>query len=629
MRPRHLLGFLIVIFIVISAAAQSQEPRPAADPFENAHEGLFQQKTDRAVEAGRATAAFQPSGTAVQGNVPRRNFIDEQIFGRMERDKVPHAPLAGDEEFIRRAYIDATGIQPPPEKVREFLASKDPQKRDKLIDSLLGTQEFGEQWTWFWMDLLQSRVESFSFWLKTALKLDRPWNEVVSDIIAPAATKSQTTIPELGAYEMPLYNNLSAQTLTDKDNYRLMNRLDLIDESSINISRIFLGLNIECISCHNGAGHTDTVNLYLTEKRRSEFAAQAAFLGKWRWLGDGMLFFNVFADDEANGYTTGNDAPYSTAAAARFPRDGRTHEPAFILTGEKPRPGENPRKELARILTSNLQFSRATVNLIWGRLMTVGFVEPYDGFDMNRLDPNKPLPNGWKMQPTNPWLLEELAKDFKEHNYSMNHLLRTIMQSSAYQLSTRFPAEWKDQYAPYYARRYVRVLSGPEVADMLAQATGRPYNFNNSGEPVQRVKQTSTPSPRGRAGGSDPLAVRAIMQAFAQSTRETPMVLANNASAVQTMLMMSSPAVTDRVQAKGGGAVAKLVESGKSNSEAIEELFLRTLSRFPKQEETEVAGRILNEKTSKLPYVTVGDRIQALEDLQWLLLNTPEFLLNH
>ena len=107
------------------------------------------------------------------------------------------------------------------------------------------------------------------------------------------------------------------------------------------------------------------------------------------------------------------------------------------------------------------------------------------------------------------------------------------------------------------------------------------------------------------------------------------MVLANNASAVQTMLMMSSPAVTDRVQAKGGGAVARLVESGRSNSEAIEELFLRTLSRFPKADEAEVAERILNEKTSKLQYVTVGDRIQALEDLQWSLLNTPEFLLNH
>jgi len=628
MGSRHLLIVLLVFSLTLSASAQAQEPKPPADPLEDAHQGLFQNRTDRAVEAGRTTAAFQQAGPVLSANVPRRNFIDEQIFGRMDRDKVPHASLAGDEEFIRRAYIDATGLLPPADTIRKFVAGKDPQKRDKLIDSLIGTQDFAEQWSWFWMDLLQSRIEPFGFWLQTALKLDRPWNEVVSDIIAPGATKSQTTIPELGAYEMPLYNNLSAQTLSDKDNYRLMNRLDLIDEASVNISRVFLGLNIECISCHDGARHTDTVNLYLTGKKRSEFADHSAFFGKWRWLGDGMLFYNVFADDSAKGYNTADDAPFSTAAAARFPRDGKTHQPAFILTGEKPRPGENPRKELGRILTSNLQFSRATVNLIWGKLMTVGFVEPYDGFDMNRLDPDKPLPNGWQTQPTNPWLLEALAKDFQEHNYSMHHLFKTIMQSSAYQLSTRFPQEWKDQYAPYYARRYVRVLSGPEVADILAQATGRPYNFLNAGTPVERVKQTSTPSPRGR-GGSDPLAVRAIMQAFAQSTRETPMVLANNASAVQTMLMMSSPAVTDRVQAKGGGTVQRLVESAKSDAEAVEELFLRTLSRFPKPEETEVALRILNERASKLPYVSVGDRIQALEDMQWSLLNTAEFLLNH
>src|SRR5215470_14997184 len=379
---------LLVFSLTISVSGQTQESKPPADPLEDAHQGLFQNRTDRAVEAGRTTAAFQQAGPVLTGNVPRRNFIDEQIFGRIERDSVPHASLAGDEEFIRRAYIDATGLLPPPEKVREFVASKDPQKRDKLIDSVIGTQDFAEQWSWFWMDLLQSRIEAFAFWLQTALKLDRPWNEVVSDIIAPGATKSQTTIPELGAYEMPLYNNLSAQTLSDKDNYRLMNRLDLIDEASINISRVFLGLNIECISCHDGARHTDTVNLYLTDKKRTEFADQAAFFGKWRWLGDGMLFFNVFADDSAKGYTTGNDAPFATAAAARFPRDGKTHEPSFILSGEKPRPGENPRKALGRILTSNLQFSRATVNLVWARLMTVGFVEPYDGFDMNRLDPN-------------------------------------------------------------------------------------------------------------------------------------------------------------------------------------------------------------------------------------------------
>jgi hypothetical protein len=224
-------------------------------------------------------------------------------------------------------------------------------------------------------------------------------------------------------------------------------------------------------------------------------------------------------------------------------------------------------------------------------------------------------------------LLQALAEDFRDNNHSLHHLFKTIMKSSAYQLSTSFPAEWKDDYTPYYARRFVRVLSGPEVADVIAQSTSRPYSFSNSGQPVTRVKQLATPTPGGR--GADPLAVRAIMQSFLQSTRETPAVMANRATAVQAMLMMSSPAVTDRVKAKGGGSVQRLLDSGRSDPEVVEELFLRTLSRFPKAEEKEVAMRILSERNAKLPWVTVGDRIEALEDLQWALLNTAEFMLNH
>ena len=90
-------------------------------------------------------------------------------------------------------------------------------------------------------------------------------------------------------------------------------------------------------------------------------------------------------------------------------------------------------------MTSHIQFSRATVNIVWGRLMTVGFVEPYDGFDLARLDPDNPPPAPWTLQPTNPWLLEAMAKDFQANNYSLHHLIKSIMKSSAYQLSAQFP----------------------------------------------------------------------------------------------------------------------------------------------------------------------------------------------
>src|SRR5262245_155950 len=103
MRLWHLLIVLMFFSLTLSASAQTQEPK-STDPFEDAHQGVFQNQKDRAVEAGRTTAAFQQAGPVLSGNVPRRNFIDEQIFGRTDRDGVPHAALAGDEEFIRRAY---------------------------------------------------------------------------------------------------------------------------------------------------------------------------------------------------------------------------------------------------------------------------------------------------------------------------------------------------------------------------------------------------------------------------------------------------------------------------------------------------------------------------------------------
>src|SRR2546422_4767978 len=162
----------------------------------------------------------------------------------------------------------------------------------------------------------------------------------------------------------------------------------------------------------------------------------------------------------------------------------------------------NPRKELARIVPSDIQFSRSAVNLVWGKLMVVGFVEPYDSFDLLRLDPDNPPPAPWTIQPTNPWLLDAMAKDFQKNNYSIHRLFKTIMKSSAYQLSTQFPSEWKESYVPYYARWFVRVLTGPEVADALAQVTEQPYSFTLKGQTVTRVKQTASPVVRGGGGSS-------------------------------------------------------------------------------------------------------------------------------
>ena len=126
------------------------------------------------------------------------------------------------------------------------------------------------------------------------------------------------------------------------------------------------------------------------------------------------------------------------------------------------------------MVPNHIQFSRATVNILWQKLMVIGLVEPYDGFDLMRLDPKNPPKAPWTIQPSNPELLEAMAEDFRTHNFSIHRVIKNIMKSNAYQLSASFPGEWKDAYVPYHARRFARVLTGPEAVDIVTQATAAP-----------------------------------------------------------------------------------------------------------------------------------------------------------
>jgi len=194
-------------------------------------------------------------------------------------------------------------------------------------------------------------------------------------------------------------------------------------------------------------------------------------------------------------------------------------------------------------------------------------------------------------------------------------VIKTIMQSSAYQLSSRFPGEWKDSYINYYPRHFVRVMTGPEVIDAVAAVTGVPMRFSLSGEPMGRVKQLATPQDIGRGG--EGMSVDALMQSFFQSNRRTPPQTGNRPSTLQALLMMKSSVVNDRVLASAKGRVQELVASTRTNDEIIDELYLSTMARRPAGAEADVARRAL-----------AKDRAQGAENLQWALLNSPEFLVN-
>lgn len=634
---------LLVSLVSLTTVGQQQEKKTPPeqktpeqqkidqDAIERAHEVLFnpQQKASEAASqlTGEVGLKLREGQRVSMDKVERKNFIDEHIFGRMEKDQIPHAPLTTDEEFLRRAYLDIAGIIPSADQAREFLERKDPAKRDKLIDQLVASDEFLHHMTYYFNDMFRVNVKMgrgkvlWHLWWRENLKANRSYKDMVQEILT-AGGKTNHTVPGIALLSR---ENVLWKFIPDHpDDYWLLSRLDAFDEYSILLYRAFLGMNTSCISCHDGPGHLEDINVYLSQKDRSDFLAQSAFMGKTRMVmsysfqsGLPMCTNYLVMDNTNNGYNTEDDSPWYTPSVTRIPRDGYgIVQPKFLLTDEKPKDGENWRAALARMITSNRQFARATVNRLWAQMMTFGIVEPIDEFDLARLDPKNPPAKPWTIQPSNPELLEALTDEFIKSNYSISHMIRVIAKSNAYQLSASWDATWKDAYTPYYARHFVRQLTAYELIDSIQLATGVEGEYSVGSNKVSRLTQIASPEDlRGRATPALEMA-----RAFFLSNRDNPARPRIDGSARQALLLMNSPVVTNRVQAKGGTRVEALLKEHKpaEADKLITDLYMWTLSRNPSPEEAKVARAAIEK-----------DRTKGAENLAWALINNSEFLFNH
>lgn len=610
--PSRVLLMLVAAamgFAQQSSQAPMKEESLTPEQFRRAHAPLVQPRSSPA-DASELTQRI--AGTAVSADlapVVRRNFIDDHIFGKIQRDGIPYAPPAGDAEFLRRVQLDITGRIPTPAEVKTFVADPAPEKRAGKIEELLAREAFSEKWAYFYMNLFRANGkmgrgrELFHYWLKENLRSDRPYDEWVRAIIASAGKSSNV----LAASNVIAREHVQGKAQPDDGHdMGMVHQLDTHDELTILYGKAFLGINLSCISCHDGVNHLEPVNVYLTGKSRNDFHRQSAFLGKTRYLmywEDGNVRASEFLiDDLAPGYDT------SGASMLRIARFGGEASPKFVLTDEAPRAGERPRDALARILTAHPQFAKATVNLFWKQLMAYGIVEPHDEFDLARQDPSN-LPEGWRLQPTHPKLLEELAADFREAGYSLKHLFRRICNSSAYQLSASFPGDWHPRYKAYFARKFVRMLSAEELHDAIAISTSRPGKFEFGGDVVGMAMQLSEPQ-----GDTD---LKYLLRTFGQTTRRNPPKPLQG-SLRQPLALMQSPIVSERVEADDDSRVQRLLDSYDDDSRVIDELFLATLARAPSADEKEVALGEL-----------AGDRTRGAESLQWALINNAEFFFNH
>ncbi|HJT17559.1 MAG TPA: DUF1553 domain-containing protein, partial [Thermoanaerobaculia bacterium] len=280
-----------------------------------------------------------------------------------------------------------------------------------------------------------------------------------------------------------------------------------------------------------------------------------------------------------------------------------TVSPAFLLTGEKPRPGETYRDALGRMTTAHDEFSRATVNYLWKEMFGLGLIEPTNNIDLNALS----------TQPINPTLLADLTSEFIKDKYDLRAILRTIAMSSTYQLSTVYtPGIWSESWTPYFARHLAHRLPAEVMLDAIAKATnvGVSFNVNGIGAVTVAEKLPDTLEARNNPYGR-------FLDEFGRGNRDDQ-ARSNDTSIAQALsLMNDGQVVVSRVhRSNASSTVAKVLASTSDPGSIVDQLYLATLSRRPTSAERAMAIGFLNG----------GNLGQRAEDLQWVLLNSLEFL---
>lgn len=622
--------------------------RAEPEAFLSAQARVQNEVFSKAFKFATARLSSRRSLTAAS-DIPRRNFIDDEIFGKLDASGVAAASLTTDEEFVRRIYLDLTGRLPSPDQFRTFVADTSDNKRNDLIDRLLYSPEFTDKWTMWLGDLLQNTIQlstsginrqfdgrnAFYFYLRNSVDRQKSLRDLAWELIAGSGNNY--------AADTGMVNFMvGAQTAGGPNQ-------DTYDQMMVKSVTAFLGLShYDCLACHSGRGHLDQLSVYAKSKTRMDAWGMSAFFSRTRWTVNNANatarqytdpafnsteIFDITSGQYDANVTYGNRPAHCANALPPDPKTGRCVATQSITPmyrdGRKPATNQNWRAAFAGMVVSDPLFAINFSNRIWKALFNMGIIDPVDSIDPDRLDPGNPPPDPFTLQPTHPELLQKLAGAFADSDYSLREFMRTLVQSSAYQLSSRYDGEWKLDYVPLFARHYPRRLDAEEIHDAIAQSTGvftkytvQATSFRTSPTAAfdnlpdtftWAMKMPDTTEPRNNAANAS-----GFMNNFLRGNRDTQL-RTQAGSLLQQLSLMNDGFVNNKTKISASptlAAIAKMTDNGA----IINEMFLTFMARYPSDRERDAAMRFLSKaNTSTL-------KNSSVEDLAWALINKVDFL---
>jgi len=508
-------------------------------------------------------------------DVPENNFIDKHVHAKLRKMKILPSELAGDAEFMRRVYLDLTGLPPKTEKVRAFLDDKTPsrEKRDKLIDELIGGTDYLEFWANKWADLLQCNSENlgqksvwlYRGWIREQLAKNTPYDQFVRALITAQGS----------SWENPAVNYL-----------RVLREPGKMTED---VSQTFLGVRFNCNKCHDHPFERWTQNQYY------EMGAYFAQVGvKKGQIGRDVIFaeaggsFSITSEEVVYRKPEGGEVKHLKTDQVVAPHVPVGNAKATSADGDR-------REPFVEWLTSkeNPFFAKSMANRTWSYFMGKGIIDPVD--DIRASNP-----------PSNPELLDALTTDFVKSGFDVRELMALICKSRTYQLSI-VKNKWNEDDTMNFSHANPRRLSAEQMVDALALATGTKPKLAGVPSGMRAVQ-----IPDGMVTGNDFLLLfgRPKRQSACECERSSNLTLSHALS------LINGPTISDAVNATDS-RIAKLAESEKDDKKLVEEIYLNCLSRPPT--EKELGAVKFDEKSN---------RLEVAQDLAWALLNSPAFLFN-